>query len=314
MNMVNSRKRINRLDKHDNCKATMQIHAGIPESNNMQDQIDQMVGDTYPQNVDLIKDIIMDKNKQDPVLIQRISDFVDQLCLEHEHDEQSSPPNQQRLKSAVTAPGFEEAQKHADRTIIEAEKFKAVVEALAGRQNFANNFQLLVGETVPGEQVMNMQGKLLSAARQQIGMGFSDDDFFHLTCHIEPSLQLKIESGKYVDLDKLLPKDKVDHNQQYNNETKLEWVQSEGSTYLVPAKKVSKINCFCRWEQAFRMYATIYCSKNPNRSREIWQYISVINTASMAYNWDNVYGYDIIFRQLMEFNPSRSWAVTYNQM
>ena len=34
----------------------------------------------------------------------------------------------------------------------------------------------------------------------------------------------------------------------------------------------------------------------------------------MAYNWDNVYKYDMIFRQLMEFNPARSWAVTYNQM
>ena len=34
----------------------------------------------------------------------------------------------------------------------------------------------------------------------------------------------------------------------------------------------------------------------------------------MSYNWDNVYNYDIVFRQLMEFNPNRSWAVTYNQM
>ena len=84
--------------------------------------------------------------------------------------------------------------------------------------------------------------------------------------------------------------------------------------YLVPAKSNSRVNCFCQWEQAFRMYATIYCTKNPLRAREIWQYISVINTASMSYNWDNVYNYDIVFRQLMEFNPKRSWAVTYNQM
>ena len=34
----------------------------------------------------------------------------------------------------------------------------------------------------------------------------------------------------------------------------------------------------------------------------------------MAYNWENMYNYDVTFRQLMEFNPSRSWAVTYNQM
>ena len=104
-----------------------------------------------------------------------------------------------------------------------------------------------------------------TSVRQQIGMGLTDDNFFHLTCHIDPELQLKIEKGIYVDLDKLLPKDKVDLSHSYSNETKLEWVQSEGSTYLVLAKKTSHINCCCRWEQA-----TIYCSKNPNRSREIW--------------------------------------------
>ena len=37
----------------------------------------------------------------------------------------------------------------------------------------------------------------------------------------------------------------------------------------------------------------IYCIVNPNRTREIWQYISIINTASMSYNWKNVYNYDI---------------------
>ena len=62
------------------------------------------------------------------------------------------------------------------------------------------------------------------------------------------------------------------------------------------------------------MYATLYCAKNPDRAREIWQYVSIINTASMSYNWDNVYNYDMVFRQLMEFIPNRSWAVTYNQM
>ena len=37
-----------------------------------------------------------------------------------------------------------------------------------------------------------------------IGGGVSDDDFFHLTCHIDPSLFLKIEKGEFVELEKLL--------------------------------------------------------------------------------------------------------------
>ena len=157
-----------------------------------------------------------------------------------------------------------------------------------------------------------------SMSRQIIGGssgGLSDDDFFHMTCHIDENLKNKIEKGVFVDLDKLLPKENPFQARTVsNNETKLEWVQSEGSTYLVPAKGASRVNCFRRWEQAFQMYATIYCTKNPNRAREIWQYVSVINTAAMSYNWENVYNYDIVFRQLMEFNPKRSWAVTYNQM
>ena len=147
------------------------------------------------------------------------------------------------------------------------------------------------------------------------GSGLTDDDFFHMTCHTDPVMRSKIELGKYIDLDKLLPKDSLLPGKVVaSNEMKLEWVMSEGNTYLVPAKSTSRINCFHRWEQAFRMYAMIYCMKNPSRAREIWQYITVINTASLSYAWDNVYHYDVIFRQLMEFNPDRSWAVTYNQM
>ena len=71
---------------------------------------------------------------------------------------------------------------------------------------------------------------------------------------------------------------------------------------------------FRHWEQAFRAYATIYWGANPKRSKEIWQYITVINTAATLYSLENVYNYDIMFRHLMAFNPQCSWAVTYNQM
>ena len=86
------------------------------------------------------------------------------------------------------------------------------------------------------------------------------------------------------------------------------------SLFLAPARKENKINGFRKWEQAFRIYATIYCGANPQRAREVWQYISIINTAVSAYISENVYHYNIVFRQLMEFNPARSWAVTYTQM
>ena len=84
--------------------------------------------------------------------------------------------------------------------------------------------------------------------RQVVGNGLSDDDFFHITCHIDPSLKAKLESGKFVDLDKLLPKDGNFGKVVASNKTKIEWLLSKGSMYLVPAKSVSRVNCFCRWE------------------------------------------------------------------
>ena len=158
----------------------------------------------------------------------------------------------------------------------------------------------------------NVAGATSGMNLLDIGSGVSDDDFFHLTCNIEPSLIHKIEKGEFVELEKLLPKDRLGGAR--GDENRLEWVQREGGTFLVPAQKDNRIGNFRCREQAFRAYATIYCGANPQRSKEIWQYITVINTAASSYQWDNVYNYDITFRHLMAFNPQRSWAVTYNQM
>ena len=128
-------------------------------------------------------------------------------------------------------------------------------------------------------------------------------------------MRQKIENGEFVDLDKLLPRDRIAAlNGNYSDDSRMEWVQREGGMYLVPARRETRITNFHRWEQAFRLYTPIYCDKNPFHAKEIWQYISVIQTAASAYVWENVYGYDVIFRQLMAFNPNHSWAVTYNQM
>ena len=74
-----------------------------------------------------------------------------------------------------------------------------------------------------------------------------------------------------------------------------------------------KINSVRKWEQAFRIYAAIYMRANPERASEVWQYVYVINMATLSYHWDNVAYYDVTFRQLMAFKPWRSWAKTYVQ-
>ena len=89
----------------------------------------------------------------------------------------------------------------------------------------------------------------------------------------------------------------------------------DGNTYLVPAQeKDNKISGIRKWDQVFRVYATIYCGADSLISKEIWHYVSIINTAAASYCWYNVASYDFTFRHLMEFNPSCSWVTTYNQM
>ena len=244
-------------------------------------------------------------------IADKISNFVESVRLE------TTPNNVQE----ETVPGLQQASRRVEQMIVKAEKFKAAIAEPPG-MNWGQGYAIAAHNDsvvlAPGAQGnLNFQ-----AGDQQLKLnetidrnrGNSDDDFFHLVCHIDSALQVKIENGEYVDLDKLLPKDKSNPQAYFTDFERLEWVHNETGTFLAPAKKQNKINSFRKWEQAFRVYATIYCSKNPTRSKEIWQYITTINTAANAYVWDNVYNYDIIFHQLMQFNPQRSWAVTYNQM
>ena len=142
----------------------------------------------------------------------------------------------------------------------------------------------------------------------------SDDEFFNVMCHIDPTLKHKIEKGEFVDLERLLPKESGGACGVISStdENKVELVSKGGHTYFKPVKD-THINGLCKWEQAFRVYAAIYSKANPERAVEVWQYMHVINVVASAYQWSNVAYYDMTFRQLMEFNPNRSWSKTYNQ-
>ena len=178
----------------------------------------------------------------------------------------------------------------SDQLIINAEKFKASVERPKG---------MLPDKSF---DLCELKQWLCEA---------EDDEFFHVSCHIEPALKAKIEAGGFVDLNKLLPKNRF---QALNDEQRMSFITKNGESYLVPADSDVKINGVRRWEQAFRVYAAIYSKAQPHCSSEIWQYVHVINTAAASYNWENVAYYDFTFRHLMAEKPQRSWARTYTQL
>ena len=88
-----------------------------------------------------------------------------------------------------------------------------------------------------------------------------DDEFFHVTCHVDNNLKQKIQCGDFVELEKLLPKTRS----RPGSENKMDLVFREGHSYFVSTASESKITGIRRWEQAFRIYAAIYSEANPAR-------------------------------------------------
>ena len=139
----------------------------------------------------------------------------------------------------------------------------------------------------------------------------TDDEFFHLMCHVDVALQDKIKRGEFVDLEELLSKTRA---QVVSDEQRMQFLNRDGISYWIPAECESKISGIRKWDQAFRIYVANFCKSNPSRSAEIWQYIHVINTAAQSYAWENVSYYDLTFRRLMHERPNRSWSKIYNQI
>ena len=160
-----------------------------------------------------------------------VEHFVEAVQIEHENRENCElvMDRERRHASQQGDSGFQQAKDHADRALIEAEKFEATVAQPNGMYNLGDNNQVIRQVIEHPGNMDNIDG--LQSVIPNIGSGVSDDDFFHLTCHIEPSLIHKIENGEFVELEKLLPKDKFHRNE----ENRLEWMQRQGRTLLVPA-------------------------------------------------------------------------------
>ena len=126
---------------------------------------------------------------------------------------------------------------------------------------------LFMDKVLTGNEVMNFNS--MDDLIRQVKAGLEadqDDKFFHVTCHIDPALKAKIEKEEFIELEKLLPKTKT---QMMADDKRLQFFYQNGETFFVPADKENKISSIRKWEQAFRVYAAIYCAANPSCSAEI---------------------------------------------
>ena len=232
-----------------------------------------------------------------------------------------------------------QAQQRGTEAIIAAEKFRASIQQppqgmFLHQPNITNTTHRAIHQNIPQQiaqpstypinspniNLPNLNGKLdlklheMTPQQMKLARMFDDDDeFFHITCHIDETLKTKIRNGEFVELEKLLQKPT---SLTYREEaSRLQLINKEGASYLVPAiDKSTKIDGIRKWEQAFRTYSAIYCEAHPTRSVEMLQYIDIINKAALTFSWSNVAHYDYVFRQLQSAKPFRSWAKTYTQM
>ena len=176
----------------------------------------------------------------DRELIDKISNFVEGMHLTGRYEECEVPTlgtsTQQKGEAVVQQQQdnqqVEDARSVAGKMLLDAERYKAAVSAPKGmpQDYYLNRNQLFVG-------VLNDRGTLMD-----------DDEFFHITCHVDPTLRQKIEHGEFVDLEKLLTKEKFKNKV---DEGRLEFFNKDGHMYLAPANRELKITNVKGWEQAF---------------------------------------------------------------
>ena len=288
------------------------------------------------------------KVERETNVIDKISNFIEGICLDQRSEERSrnrtstpissrdyrrversddrcdrstsqnfsspSPGEGHRNRNGQNkeSPKGQRANAVADQLLLQSEKFRARVEAPKGNYNFADflmpyDYEQLRTKFVRPEGLAPLDKEILFLRNFD-----QDDEFFHITSQIEPSMKAKIEKGEFIDLERLLPKDRsmgAKNNGDELNKQLFQLITQGTNGYLEPPiPRTGKINNIEKWDQAFRVYAAIYTRANPERSSEMWQYVYVIHTAAASNPWDNVYYYDMNFRELMATKPWRSWS------
>ena len=139
-----------------------------------------------------------------------------------------------------------------------------------------------------------------------------DEDYSIIGNHLDESTKQKIIEGAYVDFVKLIPRERINVTE---DQKRMEIVVRNGQTFFQPVaeRENVSINSINKWEQAFRVYSTIYAGHYPRRSTELLQYSHIIHYACQYYSWDNVYSYDKDFRLHMAKHPNHNWGIILQQ-
>ena len=138
----------------------------------------------------------------------------------------------------------------AQNIIIEAEKFRADVLAPKGNEIVDNNLNNVRHEVLGFRNDIDFNAPAYDLPDEiRLKRLFdTDDDFFHVTSHIDQALKSKIVKGEYIELEKLLPRNDSNRLGRLTNETKYQMLVRDGETYWGPMPNSNKITNIRKWD------------------------------------------------------------------
>ena len=153
--------------------------------------------------------------------------------------------------------------KTTDQLLVQAEHFKARIEAPKGNQlshDFHDlllpyDYEKLRSRFVKPEGLAPLDKEILFLRNFD-----QDDEFLHITSRIKTE-----NRGEYVELERLLAKDRAGRFGNDDLNKQLFQLITQGTSNFIepPVPKTGKINNIKKWDQAFRVFAAIYTNANP---------------------------------------------------
>ena len=138
---------------------------------------------------------------------------------------------------------------------------------------------------------------------------FPRKDGLAIACPVPEKIKQAIRESKYVDLEKLLPSNKLD---QEGDVIPYYLVQTKNAIEAIKMKhEIDRINA---WVKAFTVYMVIYLEAHPENAAYLAQYIHIMFTWSEIYHWDAVYNYDKNLRRKREIISETSWVTLDSEL
>ena len=160
--------------------------------------------------------------------------------------------------------------------------------------------------------MFELPGKRIKFDKSFLHSMMVDEKYKMLAAHVDVNMRKKIQNLEYIDLAKLLPRDRIVQEEDH----RLTFINKGGQPWIVPAAEcqgTDSINSYLKWHQAFRVYSDILTARFPEKATELFQYEHIIHAASQTYIWENVYSYDKAFRIHISEYPDRTWSIILHQ-